>query len=130
VAEGGQDAGRAAQGEREEQRAGAEREGHRHAEADQLGDRAVGVAKGRPQVAAQDVAEVADVLARQWLVQVVPRLYVGADLRREGPLQVERAARRHPHDEEGDGDDDQQDRRHAGETPGEIARHGPIISRC
>ena len=71
---------------------------------------------GRAEVAAQQAAEIAQVLLQQRLVEMVGLLDVAPDLRRQRPLLVERPARRQPHHEEAERDDDQQ-RRHADRQP-------------
>ncbi len=103
----GDDAGRAADAERDQQRVEAEFRGDGKARGDQFVDAAPGILEGRAQVAARQVAEVGRVLLPQRQVEAVLRLERCLYLGNDGFLAGERSAGRYPHQKEGRGDDHQ-----------------------
>src|SRR5690606_2012119 len=70
-----------------------------------------------------------EVLLPKRLVEIVGAFEVFHDQRIERAFEVERAARRQPDHEEGDGDDDEQRRYRPGKTPEHIGEHGLLRSR-
>jgi len=86
--------------------------------ADQLGDGEVAIDVARAEITAKHVAEIAEILEVERLVEPIGAEHVRHDLRRQRPLEVERPAGGKAHQEEGDGDDDE-DRRDRAQQPAE-----------
>ncbi len=115
--ERGQYACRQAKRKREQHRGRAEREAHRQPVGDQLADGEVAELEGRAEVAVQQAPHVAAELDMHGLVEAVGRLEVGADLRRQRLLLVERAAGRESRQQEGERDDQRKRRYRAQQAP-------------
>ncbi len=93
------DAERAAEDERENQRARADLDRHRQADPKELAHRKVRKVVARTEVAVQEALQIEDILFPERLVQMIDALEIGLDDRIQAFLLIERAARRHAHQE-------------------------------
>ncbi len=103
----------------------------REALADQLADIEVLVLEGRTEIALHQIAQIAQILHRQWLIQVIGRAQVLLDFRGQAALAIEGAARGDPHQEERQGDHDQQGGNRLQQPFEGVAQH-PVLrpGRC
>ncbi len=92
LAKRGDDAEDAADHQRQDQRRAAELDRHGQADAEQVCHGEVGEVVARAEVAAEDVAEVVQVLLPERVVEVVGGLKIGLYRRIEAAFDVERAA--------------------------------------
>ena len=121
------DTGRNPAQERECEGAEPERDAHRQALADELGDGEIPLAQRDAEVPARECAKILQVLRGQRLIESVETLQVGAHRRCETLFLVERAARCQTQDEEGDGDDSEESRDESGNAPEHVVQHGGAL---
>ena len=121
--EGGDDAERAADDQRQRERGEAEPHRDRQAAGEELGDGEVAEVEGRPEIAPQQRREIEPVLLVERLVELVDLAQVLHHLGLERPFEIERAAGREPDQEERDRDDDEQRRDRRDQTLEDIRSH-------
>jgi hypothetical protein len=128
LAESRKHAERTANGERQQERRGSQPHRDRQALPEQLGDREVAEIEGRAEIALKQRAEIGQVLRVERLVELVDAAQVRHHLGLQRLFEVERAARRHAHQEERERHHHEQrrDRAQEAEDEGEhvrLARH-------
>ncbi|ESZ37772.1 hypothetical protein X732_21200 [Mesorhizobium sp. L2C066B000] len=102
--------------QRQDQRGGAELDRYRQPLGKQFGDGEVRQIVARPEIAAQEIAEIVGILQPERIVEAELCFQIGPDLGTEAPLLIERAARCDAYQEERHCHDDEQ-RRNGGQKP-------------
>ena len=124
LAQGCPDAEGTADDKGQGERHGAELEGHRQARLEQFRDGEIRQIVAGAEIALQKVLQIEQVLFPQRLIEMENPLEIGLDDGIEPLLLVERAARRHPHQEKRNRHDHEESRDGGQKSPKDIAQHG------